>query len=110
MTLSDEADHGLNDLVSYAMGECPVVPESEAEEAVMELEGTEEEPSVIDDPEWRARQFADDFREEAEDAVGPYAEDPTVAETAARELANRAHECMLDGLRGSPRVEIPDDA
>lgn len=108
MTLSTPAEYRRAEEIGMVCDEVDwdVHPEAVAEEYVMEIEGTEANPTVVDDPRWRARQVADDVQADAEDAAGCYTESRSLAESVGMEFADRAYDAVLEGLRGAPTVEV----
>lgn len=110
MTIMSAAEHRRAEDIKLASEQVAdhVNPDARAEAVVMDLEGTEAEPTTIDDPMWQARQVADDVAADAEDWAGCYTDSASLAESVGREFGDQAFEAVMAGLRGSPCIEIPE--
>lgn len=110
MTLSSPAEYRRGEEIRLVSDEVisHVSPEARAEQYVMDVEGTEADPVVIDDPKHRARQVADEVQAAAEDWAGCYTDSESLAEAVGEGLGNDAYDAVLGGLRGAPTVEVRD--
>lgn len=111
MTLSTRADHRLAeecDIVEDGVSS-HVSPEGIAEDIVMEIEGTEDDPAVVSYHEVALR-ASHEAREAAEDWGPCYTDSPAVVDLAGEGFAERAYDAALDHLVGNPCVTEGKDA
>lgn len=105
MTLSTEAEHAASrdaDRLADAL-EAEIQPMVRAEEFVLALEGTEDDPAVVD-----AEAEADELREAVYDATERKAKawgENHVAGIVAESFAASARDLVLEMLHDAPTVE-----
>lgn len=78
-------------------------PGAMVEDAVMALEGTEDDPAALDCA-FHARQIADDVRDAAADVAGRYADSEIDAKAAAESLGEQAEVEAAEMLADIPTV------